>query len=175
MQFLVDLLCDELNFDAIFSQRYDWQWVNIASDNCLLNCLFRRRSKKHQRFASLAFVRGIHRWPVNSPHRWPVLHQMFPFDDVTMLCLNASYWSIDAEWLTYPLPHWPPGALMWYFGDVIFKLISVTDGWSISAAIWMSLGLTDDWSILVKVMAWSQCRPRSVSPFCVTMPQWVNK
>ena len=26
---------------------------------------------KHESFASLAFVRGTHRWPVNSPHKWP--------------------------------------------------------------------------------------------------------
>ena len=37
---------------------------------------------KHQSFASLAFVRGIHRGPVNSPHKWPVTRKMFPFDDV---------------------------------------------------------------------------------------------
>ena len=34
--------------------------------------------------ASLAFVRGIHRWPVNSPHKWPVTRDMIPFDDVIM-------------------------------------------------------------------------------------------
>ena len=28
--------------------------------------------RKHQCSASLAFVRGIHRGPVNSPHKWPV-------------------------------------------------------------------------------------------------------
>ena len=28
--------------------------------------------RKHQSSASLAFVRGIHRWPVNSPHKRPV-------------------------------------------------------------------------------------------------------
>ena len=28
--------------------------------------------RKHESSASLAFVRGIHRWPVNSPHKWPV-------------------------------------------------------------------------------------------------------
>ena len=27
---------------------------------------------------------GIHRWPVNSPHRGPVTRKMFPFDDVIM-------------------------------------------------------------------------------------------
>ena len=40
--------------------------------------------RKHQSSASLAFVRGIHRGPVNSPHKWPVTGKMFPFDDVIM-------------------------------------------------------------------------------------------
>ena len=40
--------------------------------------------RKHQSSASLAFVRGIHRWPVNSPHKWPETRNMFPFDDVIM-------------------------------------------------------------------------------------------
>ena len=38
--------------------------------------------RKHQSSASLAFVRDIHRWPVNSPHKWPVARKMLPFDDV---------------------------------------------------------------------------------------------
>ena len=40
--------------------------------------------RKHQSSASLAFVRGMHRRPVNSPHKWPVTRKMFPFDDVIM-------------------------------------------------------------------------------------------
>ena len=40
--------------------------------------------RKHQNSASLAFVWGIHRWPVNSPRKWPVTRKMFPFDDVIM-------------------------------------------------------------------------------------------
>ena len=40
--------------------------------------------RKHQSSASLAFVREIHRGPVNSPHKWPVTRKMFPFDDVIM-------------------------------------------------------------------------------------------
>ena len=39
---------------------------------------------KHQSSASLAFVWGIHRGPVNSPHKGPVTRKMFPFDDVIM-------------------------------------------------------------------------------------------
>ena len=46
---------------------------------------------KHQSSASLAFVRGIHRGPVNSPHKWPVTRKMFPFDDVIMLSIT---WNI---------------------------------------------------------------------------------
>ena len=41
--------------------------------------------RKHQSSASLAFVRGIHRWPVNSPHKWPVTRKMFSFNDVIMV------------------------------------------------------------------------------------------
>ena len=41
--------------------------------------------RKHQSCASLAFVRGIHRSPVNSPHKWTVTRKMFPFDDVMMI------------------------------------------------------------------------------------------
>ena len=40
--------------------------------------------RKHQSSASLAFVRGIHRGPVNSPHKGPVTRNFFPFDDVIM-------------------------------------------------------------------------------------------
>ena len=43
--------------------------------------------RKHQSSASLAFVRGIHRWPAKSPHKWPVTRKMFPFDDVIMSVL----------------------------------------------------------------------------------------
>ena len=42
---------------------------------------------KHQSSASLAFVWGIHRGPVNSPHKWPVTRKMFPFDDVIMVTI----------------------------------------------------------------------------------------
>ena len=44
--------------------------------------------RKHQSSASLAFVWGIHRGPVNSPHKWPVTRKMFPFD-------HAAKYSID--------------------------------------------------------------------------------
>ena len=49
--------------------------------------------RKHQSSASLAFVWGIHRGPVNSPHKWPVTRKMFPFDDVIMYPCRVRVWS----------------------------------------------------------------------------------
>ena len=40
--------------------------------------------RKQQSSASLAFVWGIHRGPVNSPHKWPATGNMFPFDNIIM-------------------------------------------------------------------------------------------
>ena len=40
--------------------------------------------RKNQISASLAFVKGIHRLPVNSLHKGPVTRKMFPFYDVIM-------------------------------------------------------------------------------------------
>ena len=52
--------------------------------------------RKHQRSASLAFVWGIHRWPVNSPHKWPVTRKMFSFDDVMMQRCCYCWWILFA-------------------------------------------------------------------------------
>ena len=58
--------------------------------------------RKPQSSASLAFVRGIHRGPVNSPRKWPVTRKMFPFDDVIMkttdLCVDEN--GGELLWLT---------------------------------------------------------------------------
>ena len=60
---------------------------------------------KHQNSASLAFVRGIHRWPVNSPHKGPVTRECFHL--MTSSCVSALA-SIDGvginlspQWLKY--------------------------------------------------------------------------
>ena len=46
--------------------------------------------RKHQSSTSLAFVRWIHRWPVNSPHKWPVARKIIPFDDVIIFRIHAA-------------------------------------------------------------------------------------
>ena len=45
--------------------------------------------RKHRSSVSLAFVRRIHRWPVNSPHKGPVTRKMLPFDDVIICACSA--------------------------------------------------------------------------------------
>ena len=46
--------------------------------------------RKHQSSASLAFVRGIHRWPLNSPQKLPIMRKMLPFDDVIITAVSHS-------------------------------------------------------------------------------------
>ena len=65
--------------------------------------------RKHQSSASLAFLRGIHRWPVNSPHKGPVTRTMFPFDDIIMRSigkLEISQLSVSmTSWMLSKLEH----------------------------------------------------------------------
>ena len=56
--------------------------------------------RKHQSSASLAFVWGIQRGPVNSPPKWPVTRKMFPFDDVIMVLLGCMYTSLNNKVLS---------------------------------------------------------------------------
>ena len=59
--------------------------------------------RKHQSSVSLAFVWGLHRWPVNSPHKRPVTRKMFPFDDVIMSPLRfmGKQWFYTRAWVLY--------------------------------------------------------------------------
>ena len=79
--------------------------------------------RKYQSSASLAFVRGIHRWPVNSLHKGPVTRKCFH--------LMTSSWGqarvIDI-WLVRRTPIWSlPGGLHsgvpWTLLGPIFKKI----------------------------------------------------
>ena len=95
--------------------------------------------RKHQSSASLAFVWGIHRWPVNSPHKGPVTRKRFPFDDIIMSFYLNSHrdngWvrrqqKHDVNWLNQPIeyprkakfigPTWgPPGSCRPQMGPML--------------------------------------------------------
>ena len=70
--------------------------------------------RKHQSSASLAFVWGIYREPVNSPHKWPVTRKMFPFDDVIMFCSYT--YSNDPIYYKFLYK----ARLVWYYSDIIY-------------------------------------------------------
>ena len=54
---------------------------------------------KLQSSASLAFVRGIHRWPMNSPLEGPVTRKVFPFNYVIMI---ISSWQLRMRRILQP-------------------------------------------------------------------------
>ena len=58
---------------------------NHQPHECLLNRLFRRRSKKTSKLHVTGLCVGNSPGPVNSPHKGPVTRKMFPFVDVIML------------------------------------------------------------------------------------------
>ena len=57
---------------------------NHQPHGCLLNRLFRHRSKKTSKLRVTGLCVGNSPGPVNSPHKGPVTRKMFPFDDVIM-------------------------------------------------------------------------------------------
>ena len=74
---------------------------------------------KHQSSASLAFVWGIHRRPVNSPHKGLVTRKMFPFDDVIMTECNLYSYFVPISWLLLIWRGKEPGLLQpWYWNKL---------------------------------------------------------
>ena len=59
-------------------------FLNHRLLDCLLNRLFRRRSKWTSKLRVTGLCEG-ELWPVNSPHKGPVTRKMSPVDDVTMI------------------------------------------------------------------------------------------
>ena len=55
---------------------------NHQPHDFLLNRLFRRRSNETSKLRATGLCEGIHRWPVNSPHKG---RKMFPFNEVIMI------------------------------------------------------------------------------------------
>ena len=84
--------------------------------------------RKHESSASLDFVRGIHRWPVNSPHKGTVTRKMLPFDDIIMnslfLCTveHATLATITGTTILVPYLYVKSLQLIWSAGTHRFHL-----------------------------------------------------
>ena len=93
--------------------------------------------RKHQSSASLAIVRGIHRWSVNSPHRGPVTRKMFPLKDVIMpllvTCRPANIAGVIILFpyhvinLCNPMLFEQPTSIVEIYGCTIFRFFSHQD------------------------------------------------
>ena len=104
-----------------------------------------------------------------------------PLSGPMMVRLPTNICVIQPQWVNLLAP----GTFEWNFRYIIFKLNLAIYGSNILFDIalgWMSLDPTDDKSALVWVMAWchqatshylSQSRPRFVSPYGFTRPQWL--
>ena len=119
---------------------------------------------KHQSSASLAFVWGIHRRPVTSPHKWPVTRKMFSFDDVIMLTfVNPKYlWSQGVTncmilcGCNYPCPmmvahRWSNQSLLTYGGRD--KMAAISQTMFSNAFSWMKIYefyLRFHWSLFLR-------------------------
>ena len=57
---------------------------NHQPHHCLFSRVLRSRSKKTSKLRATGLCAGIHRWLVNSSHKWPITRKMFPLDDVIM-------------------------------------------------------------------------------------------
>ena len=66
---------------------------NHQPHHCLLNRLFGCRWKNTSKLR----ITGLCK-PVNSPHKWPVTHKMFPFDDVIMRLEHKNKWCCYYNW-----------------------------------------------------------------------------
>ena len=78
----LSVLIPALHYDDVIMTMLESQITSLTVVYAIVYSGVHQR--KHQSSASLAFVREIHRGPVNFPHKWPVTRKMFPFDDVIM-------------------------------------------------------------------------------------------
>ena len=129
------------------------RWCQIASLTIVYSTVYSGADqRKHQSSASLAFLRGIHRWPVNSSHKRSVTRKIFPFDDVIMACrvyghihalfgLNSlhfksqvdydilikPFWIICTKYIYYISWIWE---ILWYLRSLTYNIVGI--GWHIT-------------------------------------------
>ena len=113
--------------------------------------------RNHQKSASLAFVRGIHQWSVNSLHKGPVTRKMFPLNDVIMHCVRDQMVTVIFKWT------------LWNSNLRVLREISLT---------FVPMGPVDNTASMVHEMAWRRIdiKPKSKSIMNkltdTCMPHW---
>ena len=102
--------------------------------DCLLNCLFRCKPKNKSKLRVTGLCLGIHRWPVNSPHKGSVTPKSFPFGDVAMMKnpppieYHIHIWQVSSHLISADTCHiwiWEKETRSWrHYDDVIMSAIA---------------------------------------------------
>ena len=139
--------------------------------------------RKHPSSVWLAFVWGIHRGPVNSPHKWPVTRNLFPFDDVIM---NPTNIEIPSGEIKKILTHSGRDKMAAIFQTTFSNAFSWMKmyqfrskfHWSLFRRVrlticqhWFRKWLKADQATSHYL---NQCWHNSPTHICITRPQWVN-
>ena len=119
--------------------------------------------RKHQSSASLAFVRGIHRRPVNSPHKWQVTRKMCPFDDVIMALYSCRGWL----W-THPQIAHQTSADRYSSGACVPTWRGSGDAQN--SVWWIVLDILSNVQLLINIVG--QCGQRNSVHFFWSTPPW---
>ena len=139
----------------LYWQNYSLHWrhndhggvFNYQSHGCLLNRLFRRRSKKTSKLRVTGHCAGNSPGPVTSPHKGSVTRKMVPFDDVVMcktdLFSSVTHLSRSRYIKSLFLTHWGLGKMAAIFQTTFSNAFS-----------WMEVfkfRLTFHWSLFPRV------------------------
>ena len=86
-----------------YSRYWETHYNDIIMGLIESQTVYSDADQRKQSSASLAFVRGMHRSPVNSPHKGPVTRKMFPCDDVVMVNANTVNWAMYSWYIVQDL------------------------------------------------------------------------
>ena len=127
-----------INAVSMISRIPSLQWRHNKRDgvsshrrlDCIPNRLFGCRSKKHKNSASVALVRGIHRWPVYSRHKgqynvenitiWWRHHDSNGQRDITIF--HRTFWVMYIHMLYASLSHNPCTCMRHLINIKIFQV-----------------------------------------------------
>ena len=96
--FYFSLLCSYCT--VLLSHYSDIIMSVMASQIVCLTVYSGADQRKHHSSVSLAFVWGIHWWPVNFLHKGPVTRKMFPIDDIIM-SWKLSYFNLYSSLMEF--------------------------------------------------------------------------
>ena len=194
-----------------FLRRNKSEWIHIVGHSCVQLMLTKYWLDNDGRWSMFGNEQdplpnrsetvGLHRSPMDSPHKGSVTWKMFPFDDVIMWCQRSCKlyknrlltWKVatgiqrdQKEMDSTGFNTLRPRQNGRPFADDTFKCIFLNENVRISIKISLKFvlkGPINNNPALVQIMAWRQSGDKPLSEpmmfsllthICVTRPQWVK-